>query len=105
MFNSGLPRQLYTSRLAGLLSRVKAAQSVLVLLPQPPQPGAPKSGLANPLDSAHSLPSSPAAPPTVLSAAATALLPSLLQVSLLGVRRRCAHCGVLRWSWCVRGEL
>ncbi|KXZ52482.1 hypothetical protein GPECTOR_9g526 [Gonium pectorale] len=77
VYGSGLPRQQYTSRMAGLLTRAKAAPSALALLPQAPQ--APGAGSAAPA----------AAPAAAQSSAAStaALLPELLQAELAALER------------------
>ncbi|KAG2451777.1 hypothetical protein HYH02_003556 [Chlamydomonas schloesseri] len=79
--NGHVPRQQYTSRMAGLLSRARAAPSALALLPQAPPAAAAAEG-----SPAGSGASGGGAVVAALSAAAAApLLPALLQGEVAAV--------------------
>ncbi|GIL50301.1 hypothetical protein Vafri_6507 [Volvox africanus] len=85
VYGDGLPRQQYTSRMAGLISRAKAAVSLLALHPlQHGGSGSSCAGSPPPPPSSSSSPSAPGSnPPT--SSPAAALLPVLLQAELSAI--------------------
>ncbi|GIM10687.1 hypothetical protein Vretimale_14269 [Volvox reticuliferus] len=84
VYGDGLPRQQYTSRMAGLISRAKVAVSLLALHPTQQQGGIGSGCLAVPPPSSSS--SAPFPGPTSSSSVSVAaLLPLLLQAELSAI--------------------